>query len=82
MAAPLPFRRRIFVILVVMTVVPTVLAVALGAVVRRLLPAAAPAPPPNASRHRPIAARGRGHAAPERAGAALLRQHFDEVSAP
>jgi len=37
----LPFRRRIFVILVVMTVVPTVLAVAGWVVsIRRLLPAA------------------------------------------
>src|SRR2546422_1246334 len=37
----LPFRRRIFVVLVVMTVVPTVLAVAgWGLSVRRLLPAA------------------------------------------
>ncbi len=41
MAPPLPFRRRIFVILVVMTVVPTVLAVAGWVLsVRRLLPAA------------------------------------------
>src|SRR2546430_17424810 len=37
----LPFRRRIFLILVVMTAVPTVLAVAGGVLsVRRLLPAA------------------------------------------
>src|SRR5438046_7720954 len=37
----LPFRRRIFVVLVVMTVVPTVLAVAGWVLsVRRLLPAA------------------------------------------
>jgi signal transduction histidine kinase len=41
MASPLPFRRRIFFILVVMTVVPTVLAVAGWVLsVRRLLPAA------------------------------------------
>src|SRR5436190_625783 len=41
MAPPLPFRRRIFVILVVMTVVPTVLAFAGWVLsVRRLLPAA------------------------------------------
>src|SRR6266536_2130291 len=41
MAPPLAFRRRIFVILVVMTVVPTVLAVAGWVLsVRRLLPAA------------------------------------------
>jgi two-component system, NtrC family, nitrogen regulation sensor histidine kinase NtrY len=41
MASPLPFRRRIFFVLVVMTVVPTVLAVAGWVLsVRRLLPAA------------------------------------------
>src|SRR5437762_4419992 len=78
----LPFRRRIFLILVVMTVVPTVLAVA-GWVpsVRRLLPAAGA----RASTER-VAATARAllegidtlHlTVPERA---LLRQHLNEVS--
>jgi len=79
----LPFRRRIFLILVVMTVVPTVLAVAGWVLsVRRLLPAAGA----RASTER-VAATARAllegvdtlHlTVPERA---LLRQHLDEVSA-
>src|SRR5438477_7628947 len=79
----LPFRRRIFVVLVVMTVVPTVLAVAGWVLsVRRLLPAAGA----RASTER-VAATARAllegvdtlHlTVPERA---LLRQHLDEVSA-
>src|SRR3989449_724768 len=79
----LPFRRRIFVILVVMTVVPTVLAVAGWVVsIRRLLPAAGA----RASTER-VAATARSllegvdtlHlTVRERA---LLRQHLDEVSA-
>src|SRR5207247_2318432 len=78
----LPFRRRIFVILVVMTVVPTVLAVAGWVLsVRRLLPAAGA----RASTER-VAATARTllegidtlHlTVPERA---LLRQHLNEVS--
>src|SRR5712671_1964121 len=78
----LPFRRRIFVILVVMTVVPTVLAVAGWVVsIRRLLPAAGA----RASTER-VAATARSllegvdtlHlTVRERV---LLRQHFDEVS--
>ena len=79
----LPFRRRIFVILVVMTTVPTVLAVAGWLVsVRRLLPAAGA----RASTER-VASTARTllegvdtlHlTVHERA---LLRQHLDEVSA-
>lgn len=79
----LPFRRRIFVILVVMTVVPTVLAVAGWVVsIRRLLPAAGA----RASTER-VAATARAllegvdtlHlTVRERT---LLRQHLDEVSA-
>jgi two-component system nitrogen regulation sensor histidine kinase NtrY len=79
----LPFRRRIFVILVVMTVVPTVLAVAGWVLsIRRLLPAAGA----RASTER-VAATARSllegvdtlHlTVRERA---LLRQHLDEVSA-
>src|SRR5213075_485184 len=79
----LPFRRRIFLILVVMTAVPTVLAVAGWVLsVRRLLPAAGA----RASTER-VAATARAllegvdtlHlTVPERA---LLRQHLDEVSA-
>src|SRR5258705_1569540 len=79
----LPFRRRIFVILVVMTVVPTVLAVAGWVVsIRRLLPAAGA----RASTER-VAATARSllegvdtlHlTVRERT---LLRQHLDEVSA-
>src|SRR5712691_12993319 len=79
----LPFRRRIFVILVVMTTVPTLLAVAGWLVsVRRLLPAAGA----RASTER-VASTARTllegvdtlHlTVHERA---LLRQHFDEVSA-
>jgi len=79
----LPFRRRIFLILVVMTTVPTVLAVAGWLVsVRRLLPAAGA----RASTER-IASTARTlidgvdtlHlSVHERA---LLRQHLDEVSA-
>src|SRR6058998_3796493 len=79
----LPFRRRIFLILVVMTVVPTVLAVAGWVLsVRRLLPAAGA----RASTER-VAATARSllegvdtlHlTVRERA---LLRQHLDEVSA-
>src|SRR5262245_44800961 len=79
----LPFRRRIFVILVVMTVVPTVLAVAGWVLsVRRLLPAAGA----RASTER-VAATARAllegvdtlHlTAGERL---LLRQHLNEVSA-
>src|SRR6266566_4542546 len=79
----LPFRRRIFVVLVVMTVVPTVLAVAGWVVsIRRLLPAAGA----RASTER-VAATARSllegvdtlHlTVRERA---LLRQHLDEVSA-
>src|SRR5437879_10924762 len=78
----LPFRRRIFVILVVMTTVPTLLAVAGWLVsVRRLLPAAGA----RASTER-VAATARTllegidtlHlTVPERA---LLRQHLNEVS--
>jgi signal transduction histidine kinase len=78
----LPFRRRIFFILVIMTAVPTVLAVAGWVLsVRRLLPAAGA----RASTER-VAATARGllegvdtlHlTAPERA---LLRQHLNEVS--
>src|SRR5881394_1700320 len=78
----LPFRRRIFLILVVMTVVPTVLAVAGWVLsVRRLLPAAGAW----ASTER-VAATARTllegidtlHlTVPERA---LLRQHLNEVS--
>src|SRR5437667_2156304 len=78
-----PFRRRIFVVLVVMTVVPTVLAVAGWVVsIRRLLPAAGA----RASTER-VAATARSllegvdtlHlTVRERA---LLRQHLDEVSA-
>src|SRR6266566_4858109 len=83
MAPPLPFRRRIFVILVVMTVVPTVLAVAGWVLsVRRLLPAAGA----RASTER-VAATARAllegvdtlHlTVRERA---LLRDHLNEVSA-
>src|SRR5690349_15238749 len=83
MAPPLPFRRRIFVILVVMTVVPTVLAVAGWVLsVRRLLPAAGA----RASTER-VATTARTllegvdtlHlTVRERT---LLRQHMDEVSA-
>src|SRR6266436_1127324 len=79
----LPFRRRIFVILVVMTVVPTVLAVAGWVLsIRRLLPAAGA----RASTER-VAATARSllegvdtlHlTVPERA---LLRHHLNEVSA-
>src|SRR3989449_6301915 len=79
----LPFRRRIFVVLVVMTVVPTVLAVAGWVLsIRRLLPAAGA----RASTER-VAATARSllegvdtlHlTVPERA---LLRHHLDEVSA-
>src|SRR6267378_3491134 len=79
----LPFRRRIFVILVVMTVVPTVLAVAGWVLsIRRLLPAAGA----RASTER-VAATARGllegidtlHlTVRERT---LLRDHFNEVSA-
>lgn len=79
----LPFRRRIFLVLVVMTAVPTVLAVAGWVLsVRRLLPAAGA----RASTER-VAATARGllegvdtlHlSVGERA---LLRQHLDEVSA-
>src|SRR6267143_2951393 len=79
----LPFRRRIFVILVVMTVVPTVLAVAGWVLsIRRLLPAAGA----RASTER-VAATARSllegvdtlHlTVRERA---LLRHHLDEVSA-
>ena len=79
----LPFRRRIFLVLVVMTAVPTVLAVAGWVLsVRRLLPAAGA----RASTER-VAATARGllegvdtlHlSVRERA---LLRQHLDEVSA-
>ena len=78
----LPFRRRIFVVLVVMTAVPTVLAVAGWVLsVRRLLPAAGA----RASTER-VAATARTliegvdtlHLTlPERA---LLRQHLNEVS--
>src|SRR5580765_187761 len=79
----LPFRRRIFVVLVVMTVVPTVLAVAGWVVsIRRLLPAAGA----RASTER-VATTARSllegvdtlHlTVRERA---LLRHHLDEVSA-
>src|SRR5256886_12929785 len=79
----LPFRRRIFLILVVMTAVPTVLAVAGWVLsVRRLLPAAGA----RASTER-VAATARTllegvdtlHlTVPERA---LLRSHLDQVSA-
>jgi signal transduction histidine kinase len=79
----LPFRRRIFVILVVMTVVPTVLAVAGWVLsIRRLLPAAGA----RASTER-VATTARAllegvdtlHlTGPERM---LLRNHLDEVSA-
>jgi len=79
----LPFRRRIFVVLVVMTVVPTVLALAGWVVsVRRLLPAAGA----RASTER-VAATARlllegvdtlHLTVRERA---LLRHHFNEVSA-
>lgn len=79
----LPFRRRIFLILVLMTAVPTVLAVAGWVLsVRRLLPAAGA----RASTER-VAATARAllegvdtlHlSVPERA---LLRQHLNEVSA-
>src|SRR5258706_273285 len=83
MAPPLPLRRRIFVVLVVMTVVPTVLAVAGWVLsVRRLLPAAGA----RASTER-VAATARAlldgvdtlHlTVRERA---LLREHLNEVSA-
>lgn len=79
----LPFRRRIFLILVVMTTVPTVLAVAGWVLsVRRLLPAAGA----RASTER-VAATARGMldgidtlhlTVRERA---LLREHLNEVSA-
>jgi two-component system, NtrC family, nitrogen regulation sensor histidine kinase NtrY len=79
----LPFRRRIFLVLVVMTAVPTVLAVAGWVLsVRRLLPAAGA----RASTER-VAATARAlldgvdtlHlSVPERA---RLRQHLEEVSA-
>ena len=79
----LPFRRRIFVVLVVMTVVPTVMAVAGWVLsIRRLLPAAGA----RASTER-VAATARSllegmdtlHlTVPERA---LMRHHLDEVSA-
>src|SRR5256885_7203324 len=79
----LPFRRRIFAVLVVMTVVPTVLAVAGWVLsIRRLLPAAGA----RASTER-VAATARSllegvdtlHlSGRERA---LLRHHLDEVSA-
>ena len=79
----LPFRRRIFVILVVMTVVPTVLAVAGWVLsIRRLLPAAGA----RASTER-VAATARSllegvdtlHLTVDER--ALLRHHLDEVSA-
>jgi len=79
----LPFRRRIFVVLVVMTVVPTVLAVAGWVLsIRRLLPAAGA----RASTER-VAATARSllegvdtlHLTVRERG--LLRQHLDEVSA-
>src|SRR6266576_2767869 len=79
----LPFRRRIFLILVVMTVVPTVLAVAGWVLsIRRLLPAAGA----RASTAR-VAATARSllegvdtlHLTVR--GRALLRHHLDEVSA-
>jgi signal transduction histidine kinase len=79
----LPFRRRIFVVLVVMTVVPTVFAVAGWVMsVRRLLPAAGA----RASTER-VAATARTllegvdtlHLSGRERG--LLRQHLDEVSA-
>src|ERR1043165_2046116 len=83
MASPLPFRRRIFVVLVLMTTVPTVLAVAGWVLsVRRLLPAAGA----RASTER-VAATARllldgvdtlHLTVRERA---LLRHHLDEVSA-
>ena len=82
MAGPLPFRRRIFLILVAMTAVPTVLAVTGWILsVRSLLPAAGA----RASAER-VAASARTlidgvdtlHlSAGERA---LLRQHFDQIS--
>jgi signal transduction histidine kinase len=80
---PLPFRRRIFLILVVMTAVPTVLAVAGWVLsVRRLLPAAGA----RASSER-VAATARAlrdgvdtlHLSV--AERVLLRQHLNEVSA-
>src|SRR5260221_9525670 len=83
MAPPLPFRRRIFVVLVVMTVVPTVLAVAGWVLsVRRLLPAAGA----RASTER-VAASARAmlegvdtlHLSGRERG--LVRQHLDEGSA-
>ncbi len=79
----LPFRRRIFVVLVVMTVVPTVLAVAGWVLsVRRLLPAAGA----RASTER-VAATARSllegvdtlHLTERER--ALLREHLNEVSA-
>src|SRR5213078_3675402 len=79
----LPFRRRIFVILVVMTVVPTVLAVAGWVLsIRRLLPAAGA----RASTERVAATAGTllegvdtlHLTVRERA---LLRNHLDQVSA-
>ena len=79
----LPFRRRIFVVLVVMTVVPTVLAVAGWVLsIRRLLPAAGA----RASTER-VAATARSllegvdtlHLTVDER--ALLRHHLDEVSA-
>src|ERR1043166_5321276 len=83
MASPLPFRRRIFVVLVLMTTVPTVLAVAGWVLsVRRLLPAAGS----RASTER-VAATARllldgvdtlHLTVRERA---LLRHHLDDVSA-
>src|ERR1051326_1252323 len=83
MTSRLPFRRRIFVVLVLMTTVPTVLAVA-GWVLsgRRLLPAAGPRGSPER-----VAATARllldgvdtlHLTVRERA---LLRHHLDEVSA-
>src|SRR5258708_39140408 len=83
MAPPLPFRRRIFVVLVVMTVVPTLLAVAGWVLsVRRLLPAAgARASPERVASTARMVLDG-GDTLPltfrERA---LLRHHMNEVSA-
>src|SRR2546429_6864469 len=79
----LPFRRRIFVVFVVMTVVPTVLAVAgWGLSVRRLLPAAGARA--SAERVAPTARLlldGVGTLHPTLPERPLLRHHFNEGSA-
>jgi len=49
--------------------------------IRRLLPAAAPEPPPSAWPRPPVRCRGRGYTAPHRERARAAGHHLDEVSA-